>query len=143
MLAKEAEKGLVRMVQVLDERKQDWPPSITALVKKSGINKTLKRGGKDSHGAKQSQEPGSPKSWSCRKNQGSNLSSQEERGIRAQHLGTGNAQGFAFNLLTKCKIPFPLENSKRRLGDTVTSLQPHPGYLSPHSQRPCLREAQS
>lgn len=72
---------------------------------------------------------GSPKSWSCRKNQGINLSSQEERGIRAQHLRTGNAQGFAFNLLTKCKIPFPSENSKRRLADTVTSLQPHPGYF--------------
>lgn len=142
MLAREAGKGLVRMVQVLDERKQDWPPSITTLVKKSGINKTLKRGGKDSHGAKQSQELGSPKSWSCRKNQGSNLSSQEERGIRAQHLGTGNAQGFAFNL-AKCKIPFPSENSKRRPGDTVRSLQCHPGYLSPHSQRPCRGEAES
>lgn len=27
----------------LDEREQDWPPSTTALVKKSEINKTLKR----------------------------------------------------------------------------------------------------
>lgn len=43
VLAREAGKGLVRMVQVLDEREQDWPPSTTALVKKSGINKTLKR----------------------------------------------------------------------------------------------------
>lgn len=35
VLAREEGKGLVTMVLVLDERKQDWPSSITALVKRA------------------------------------------------------------------------------------------------------------
>lgn len=45
MLAREG-KGLVRMAQVLDERKQDWPSLITTLVQRGWNNKDLKRGGK-------------------------------------------------------------------------------------------------
>lgn len=39
-------KGLVSMVQALDERTRDWPSSITALLKGAGINKNLKKKGR-------------------------------------------------------------------------------------------------
>lgn len=73
MLAREEGKGLVSMVQALDERKRDWPSSITALLKGAGINKNLKkRGGKGIVRGQRKVKSGVPPNHSCRKSQGSN-----------------------------------------------------------------------